>query len=164
MPIAIENPSRTRVPRHRSGGFTLLELMVVGVIVAVLAAVALPSYADYIQRSKISEAITNLSDMRTRLEQFYLDNRSYPAAPGNCVTTGTTSANINLPPAQKYFQVTCTAMSAAAYTITATGVASQGMGGFAYTIDQGNNRATTAVPSGWSKSATCWTIRKSGDC
>ena len=53
--------------------------MVVVVIVAILATIALPSYSDYIQRSKISEAVSNLSDMRTRLEQFYLDNRQYPA-------------------------------------------------------------------------------------
>ena len=164
MPILSQNLTLARVRRHRSRGFTLLEVMIVGVIVAVLAAIALPSYSDYIQRSKISEAISNLSDMRTRLEQFYLDNRSYPAAPGNCVTTGTSTTNINLPSAQRYFQVTCSAMSAATYTVTATGVAGQGMGGFAYTIDQANNRATTSVPSGWAKSANCWTIRKNGEC
>jgi type IV pilus assembly protein PilE len=38
------------------------------------------------------------------------------------------------------------------------------MSGFAYTIDQANNRVTTAVPSGWTKTATCWTLRKDGSC
>jgi len=41
------------------------------------------------------------------------------------------------------------------------------MAGFAYTIDERNNRRTTALPDGWSgagASSTCWVNRKSGTC
>ena len=58
-------------------GFTLIEVMIVVAIVAVLAAIALPNYADYIKRGKIIEATSALSDLRTRYEQWYLDNRTY---------------------------------------------------------------------------------------
>ena len=153
---------------RRCGGFTLIEVLVVGVIVAVLAGIALPSYSDYVQRSKIIEAVSNLSDMRTRLEQFYLDNRAYPSAPADCVPfVGGTSApagKIYLPAQQKYFEVACTAMSAAAYTVTATGRPAEGMSvSFVYTVNQANAR-TSAGPGGSYTSSSCWAIRKDGSC
>ena len=46
----------------RRRGFTLLEMMIVVAIVAMLAAIALPSYAGYVKRSRILEAVTRLSD------------------------------------------------------------------------------------------------------
>ena len=58
-------------------GFTLLEIMVVVVLIAVLAAIGLPSYNDYIVRSRLGEAYANLSDMSTKLEQYFQDQRTY---------------------------------------------------------------------------------------
>ncbi len=66
--------------RSRIAGFTLIEVMITVAIIAILAAVALPNYIDYVTRSRLVEAKSNLSDMRTRLEQYFLDNRSYPGA------------------------------------------------------------------------------------
>jgi type IV pilus assembly protein PilE len=157
---------RTRC--ERAGGFTLIEVMVTVAIVAILASIALPSYSDYVERSKISEAISNLSDMRTRLEQFFLDNRAYPAAPANCLPfvagVAAGAGNIYRPAAQKYFNVTCFAMSTTAYTIRATGVPGQGMSAsFVYTINESNAR-TSAGPSGHYTNGSCWAIRKNGDC
>ena len=138
------------------------------VVVAVLAAIALPSYSAYVQRSKISEAIASLSDMRTRLEQFYLDNRAYPGTPADCipfVARGVAPAGkIYLPAQQKYFNVTCTVMSATAYTVTATGRPSEGMpASFVYTIDQSNGRSSSG-PGGNYASRVCWAMRKDGSC
>ena len=67
------------------GGFTLIEVMITVAVIAILAAVALPSYIEYVTRSRLVEAKTNLSDMRTRLEQYFLDNRAYPSGPGDCL-------------------------------------------------------------------------------
>jgi len=63
--------------KSNHSGFTLIELMVVVAIVAILAAVALPAYNDYVTRSKLTDAVTGLSDFRVRMEQFYQDNRRY---------------------------------------------------------------------------------------
>ena len=150
----------------RFGGFTLIEVMITVAVIAILAAVALPSYIDYLTRGKLVEAKTDLSDMRTRLEQFYLDYRKYPT---NCVNAGATATpgvDINKPPdtdtdAKKYFKVTC-ALAADTYTITATSTAL----GFAFTIDQTNLKTTSTVPAGWRQPSpnTCWVSRKNGDC
>jgi type IV pilus assembly protein PilE len=147
-------------------GFTLIEVMITVAIVAILAAIALPSYTDYVTRSKIIEATSNLSDMRVRLEQYFLDSRQYPAS---CVASAAGPApatQIYLPASSKFFTVTC-ALTATTYTVTATGKASGAMTGFVYTVDQANNRKTTGLPSGWSGAgggSTCWVTRKNGDC
>jgi type IV pilus assembly protein PilE len=156
--------SRPRNNRNIAG-FTLIEAMITVAVIAILAAVALPQYFDYITRSRIVEAKTNLSDMRTRLEQYFLDNRTYPAGPGNCLPAAAGPAaagNIYLPGAQKYFSVTCSAMSPTAYIITATGQA--GMANFIYTIDQANTRTTTSTGAWGKSSPTCWVSKKSGEC
>jgi prepilin-type N-terminal cleavage/methylation domain-containing protein len=49
---------------RRQQGFTIIELMIVVVVIAVLSAIALPSYTDYITRSKIAEAYAHLADLR----------------------------------------------------------------------------------------------------
>ena len=36
--------------------------------------------------------------------------------------------------------------------------------GFGYSLDQTNARATTAVPTGWITSNTCWVLKKDGSC
>ena len=79
--------------------------MVTIAIVAILAAIAIPSYTDYITRSKIQEATTALLAMRTKMEQYFQDNRTYTQ---NCVIapTAPTAAQIQLPQG-KYFAFTC---------------------------------------------------------
>ena len=62
---------------HRMRGFTLLEMMIVVAIVGILAAIAIPNYSDYVKRGKIIEATQRLSEARTKLEQWFLDNRTY---------------------------------------------------------------------------------------
>lgn len=136
-------------------GFTLIEVMIVCVIVAVLAAIALPSYTDFVRRGKIVEATSGLSEARQRMEQYFLDNRTYT---GGCA--GAVAAVKGL----RAFKLSCPSESATAYTLQAAGVAAEGMGGFTYSIDEAANKATTAVPAGWTKSATCWTTRKDGTC
>lgn len=60
-------------------GFTLIELMIVVVIIAVIAAFAIPSYQDSIRKSKRADAKTAISQAAARMEQFYLDRKTYTA-------------------------------------------------------------------------------------
>ena len=68
---------------RKASGFTLIELMITIVVVAILAAIAVPSYIQYIQRGKISEAVSNLSGARLQLEKYFADNRMYGTG-GTC--------------------------------------------------------------------------------
>jgi type IV pilus assembly protein PilE len=142
---------------HRARGFTLLEVMIVCVIVAILAAIALPNYSDYVKRGKIIEATQRLSDARTKLEQWFLDNRTYV---GGCADPPQKLGDLG---GTSPFSLACVS-AAATYTVTATGNPGQGMDtAFVYTIDQTNAKASTG-PSGWSGNVSCWAIRKDGSC
>src|ERR1700716_4005706 len=139
-------------------GFTLIEVMITVAIVAILAAVAIPSYTDYITRSKIQEATSTLLSMRVKMEQYFQDQRTFIGA----CAAGTVAP---LPAGLKYFTIGCSNQAATTYTVTATGIAGSDMAQFSFTIDQANNRATTNVPAGWTAPATiCWVMRKNGTC
>ena len=62
---------------RKRGGFTLIELMITVAVIAILAAIALPSYTQYIIRSKRSAAQAQMMDIANRQQQFLIANRSY---------------------------------------------------------------------------------------
>jgi type IV pilus assembly protein PilE len=142
-------------------GFTLTEVMVVVAIIAVLAAIAYPSYGDYVRRGKIAEALSTLGETRAKMEQYFLDNRSYVGADA--------AANLPCDPTtlnagKKHFDFTCTGLALGAYQVNAAGKATDGMGNFAYTINQANTRTSTISEPGWTGSTTCWVTKKGGTC
>jgi type IV pilus assembly protein PilE len=142
--------------KRMQAGFTLIEVMIVVAIVGVLTAIAVPAYGDYVKRGRITEAVSGLSDMRVKMEQFFQDNRTYVGA---CVA-GTVAP---LPANTTQFTFSCSSLSASAYTVSATGTST--MAGFTFTVDQSNVRNTTALPTGWTGTNTnCWVIKKDGTC
>ena len=60
-----------RLPRKRSSGFTLVELMIVVAIIGILAAVAIPAFSKYIKRSKTAEAAGHLNKMWAGSVSYY---------------------------------------------------------------------------------------------
>ena len=128
----------------KARGFTQIELMIAVAIVAILAAVALPAYQDYVRRGNIPEATAGLGQGRIAMEQWFQDNRSYAGAP--------------CPGAGRNFTFACNT-AATTFQITATGTGS--MAAFSYTIDQ-NNARTSATP--WGNGATCWIARNGDTC
>ena len=61
-------------------GFTLIELMIVVAIIAILAAIAVPAYQNYIIRSKISEAISAIDMARTAVSETFQTTGTIPAS------------------------------------------------------------------------------------
>jgi type IV pilus assembly protein PilE len=114
----------TAARSHRSArrirGFTLLELMIAVVIVAVLAAIALPSYLGQLRRSSRAEAQALLTDMASRQQQFLADRRAYAAS---AATLGMSSpASLN---GKFNFTVIAANGPPPTYTLTATGIGGQ---------------------------------------
>jgi type IV pilus assembly protein PilA len=59
-------------------GFTLIELMIVIAIIGILAAIAIPQFASYRQKSYNSASQSDLRNVKTNLEAFYADYQEYP--------------------------------------------------------------------------------------
>jgi len=137
--------------RHSDRGFTLIEVMITVAIVGILAAIALPSYQAYVQRSRVPPALDALSSLATRLEQRYQDTGSY----ANGAACGATL------PAAENFALACV-LSDGGQGFTATATGSGPVSGYGYTINHLGVRATTAHPKGV-PAASCWSMR-GGTC
>lgn len=76
-------------PRYQRG-FTLIEIMIAVLIIGVLAAIAYPSYQEYVTRSNRTEGMALLNDAAARQERFFAQNNSY-------VTTQADVAGLGMP-------------------------------------------------------------------
>lgn len=65
-------------------GFTLVELLIVVAIIAILALIAVPAYIGQQKRAAMTEAYTNLQNLRLLEEQFFADNGCYYMASSAC--------------------------------------------------------------------------------
>ena len=61
----------------RTKGFTLIELMIVVVIIAILSAIAYPNYQAYVIRANRAMAKAELLEVAVRQEHFFLNNKTY---------------------------------------------------------------------------------------
>jgi general secretion pathway protein G len=64
------NGGTPQAAQRRVRGFTLLELMLAGAIVALLFAVAIPGYQTLIERQRVGQAVRDLSELAMRIEKY----------------------------------------------------------------------------------------------
>ncbi len=144
-----KDSGRLPVRRTDGHGFTLVELMVTVAIVAILAAVALPSYTQYARRQRLSEGTAALAALQVRMESSYQNNMNYGTGAVCGITPGTYTN----------FVLTCTATNPdtggapQGYTVKAVGQGT--VGDVTYGLDQLGNR-TTVYTNG--NTASCWKV------
>ena len=149
--------------RPRSGGFTLIELVVAMVIVAILAAIAIPGYTSYVRKGRRTDAKSALLDMASLEERYFSLNNAYsntstdfgytgfPATIGSSstldyqVTVSQVKAPLSTSPA--YYQLTATTYGdqqndsqCATFTLDSTGV----------------QKSATSAGSNNTEPGTCW--------
>ena len=157
-----------RLSHRAARGFTLIEVMIVVGIIAILAAVAIPSYAEYARRGQLPEGFSQLSDYRIKMEQFFQDNRNY--GNGECGIPAAGDApkwsdfEIEGSKASTKFRYECELLdNGAGFKVTAFGKENFRTDGHEYSIDDDNNRTTTEF-KGKGVEKDCWLTRDETTC
>ena len=135
--------------KNSKTGFTLVELMVVAIIVAILAAVAIPLMSANKKRAMSTEAEAALGTMRSSMRAMYAQTGSYNVdLNGNTIPNGSAATNLLTIGAGdldgKYFSeddYEVTTVGASTYTLTATGT--NDVTGVVITLDQGGTFTRT---------------------
>lgn len=105
------NP-RSGAPRR---GFTLIEMAIVLVVVALLATMAYPSYSAHVARSRRADGKQALLELAQRLERYYTERGTYAGA-----TLGGSSGVYSASSPAGYYTLAIATQTADAFSITAT--------------------------------------------
>jgi len=158
------NRSEAGAGRSAANGFTLIEVMITVAIVAILVAVALPSYKTYILRGQLVNGTNLLSSGRANMERYFQDNRTYASTGAFLNPCDATSAASTR--TLGLFVLTCSGTpTATTYTLLATG--SGAVNGVQYSVDQSGNQTTVSMGAlGWAlpNPNTCWLMKSGQTC
>ncbi|KAF1687217.1 pilus assembly protein PilE [Pseudoxanthomonas broegbernensis] len=129
----------------KPSGFTLIELMIVVAVVAILLAIALPSYLDYVVRSKIRTAQADLQALAAAVENHRQRTLKFPDTAAG-TTDAVKAAFPGWSPASKSADFGFAYSTSSGYTLTATGVGGK-LSGCAVSINADNIRGNSGCPS-----------------
>ncbi len=104
--------SSTRYGSILCAGFSLIELIIVLLITAALAAIAIPTYSDHVVRSRRSDAMTQLLRLHSDQENFFSAKGRYADA-----------TELGLPITTRYYRIGLSDSSPTSYSLLATPLA-----------------------------------------
>ena len=80
----------------KEGGFTLLELLIVIVIIGILALLIIPNITSAPKKARDTKRKTDITTVRKGLEEYFVNNNAYPASSGAVSTGGTVLAELTV--------------------------------------------------------------------
>lgn len=107
--------------RRRAGGFTLIELMIVVVVLGVLAAVAVPGYKEQVRKTRRTTATGELMSIAQQLERFSTaNNGTYVQSPGDpAAVPPTADSNAICEKELDFYTISCTTLTRTTFEIRA---------------------------------------------
>jgi type IV pilus assembly protein PilE len=147
------------IMKRYNTGFTLIELMIVVAIIGVLAAVALPSYQEYVAKSKRSAAQVALVAFAGAMERHMTETDSYLGAGTTDSNTGAPTifnTTVPLDGGTANYNLTISAATATSFTLLATrtgSMSSDKCGNFTLTSTGGKNITSAESGLTWED---CW--------
>jgi type IV pilus assembly protein PilE len=137
----------------KQAGFTLIELMIAVAVVAILSAVALPSYNSYVLRTNRAAATSCMAELGQFMERVYVGNLRYDQNNGSATTLPSLQCSTSLS-ARYTFAFASGSPTTTAYTLTAAPRGSQASDTACGTLSL--TQAGTKGISGSSTVASCW--------
>lgn len=129
-------------------GFSLIELMVVVAIIAILGAIAIPSYRQYALRAHRADAKRVLMDAAQRQERFFYSNNHYTATAASIGMSGSSAGS--------YYTFGIVSASSTAYSLQATPAGTQAQDTQCGTLGLDNTGRRTVSGTSASTPDDCW--------
>lgn len=134
--------------KFRQSGMTLTEVVIAMAIIAILAAMAFPSYQNHVVSSRRTEAQAALLSFANTMERYYTTNGSYLGAAASGVPT-IFPTQAPLDGGRPYYNLTVPVLTATTYTLQAAPIAGTSQAG------DGNVQITSAGVKSWN-GQNCW--------